>query len=559
MFAHVTLPCAPTLTGTDTPYIAFGAYTDTANNLIESGEQFIPNADPTKSAYQPYIRYGGSARISFPGDGTATSLYPIQAQSGSGDGSAWVCGANPSVTIYPEFFIEIVPTGSVPTGPTFGTLITNSSWLGDTYNGPAPNSIVYGVLLPNDDPLSSTAGWNGWSFVGDYFTGNLNCTNCHLTQTTAIGMDGPHPGDGSVFGPVQWSNMVVGDAAAGVYSTCANAPSWTNGGNECGNTPASPLNSVIQVSNQSLTTMGTDTVTINNAAPGEAELVERLQTTQFPSDAPSYVFADAAAAGGPDVRGSAAAMSSAVRAPQDMRRIACSGFIDVNVQANGTARNTVPAAYDILCPVRLGSPDPPAYVRDVHVTTHVYRFNDQATEIRQPQDNTFRCNYYTCTGSINVPVASESKIVEFETYYTAGGPGVEPESLHRHRRVPFNSNGFAYPEIVDTRYSGLPLAQPLSVPFPPGSPGGRTVQNCRKGHGVCVRRDGHFKPKLEEAYGTSRWPNADMSLVNKGNSVNGHHIQELQWGGDNTLDNGVLLWKPEHDEFTNWWGRVTGY
>ena len=50
------------------------------------------------------------------------------------------------------------------------------------------------------------------------------------------------------------------------YTDCLNHASWTSAKNECGNTPANPINSVIHVSGQSLrSSAGTETVTIDNA------------------------------------------------------------------------------------------------------------------------------------------------------------------------------------------------------------------------------------------------------------------------------------------------------
>jgi hypothetical protein len=74
-----------------------------------------------------------------------------------------------------------------------------------------------------------------------------------------------------------------------------------------------------------------------------------------------------------------------------------------------------------------------------------------------------------------------------------------------------------------------------------------------------MERDSNFKRKMETSYGNGTFPNADRQLVGKGSLVEAHHIQELEWGGDNTVQNGVLLLEPDHAVFTKWWQGVSGY
>jgi hypothetical protein len=164
-----------------------------------------------------------------------------------------------------------------------------------------------------------------------------------------------------------------------------------------------------------------------------------------------------------------------------------------------------------------------------------------------------------CKASLNISIPRASEVVEFEAYFTATG-AVAPESNHTHRRVPFNSAGFPYPEETDTRYSRMALAQPLLVPFPPGYASGLSIHRCANKNAVgCSERDKKFKKKLESAYLNGFFPSADTSLVGQRNAVDGHHIQPLQWGGDNSLNNGVLLTEAAHGEFTKWWNEVSGY
>jgi hypothetical protein len=191
-------------------------------------------------------------------------------------------------------------------------------------------------------------------------------------------------------------------------------------------------------------------------------------------------------------------------------------------------------------------------VRDIHIVTDAYRFNDQATAVEH-HDYTVPCNRQSCNGSIDLQIPAASRIVEFEAYFTATG-FVQPESNHVQRRVPFNTQGIAYPEKIDTRFSGLRLAQPLLVPFPPGAPIGRRIYRCGPD---CVKRLGGYKEKLERAYRNGIWAStADQSLLDQGGKADAHHIQELQWNGDNSLENGLLLLKQDHLEFTNWWRGV---
>jgi hypothetical protein len=75
----------------------------------------------------------------------------------------------------------------------------------------------------------------------------------------------------------------------------------------------------------------------------------------------------------------------------------------------------------------------------------------------------------------------------------------------------------------------------------------------------CMTRDKNFKRKMETAYRNGTFPYADTNLVGQGDTVDAHHIQELEWGGNNTLDNGVLLLESDHNAFTYWWKGVSGY
>jgi hypothetical protein len=107
--------------------------------------------------------------IAYPGNAQATKVYPPYAASGSGDGQHWVCGSSKLLTLGALFVANIVIIGQDSNGnQIYGTLFTNSSW--DDHGG----NIDFGILLPNADPSSKTAGWGGWT-VGD---GNGTCARC---------------------------------------------------------------------------------------------------------------------------------------------------------------------------------------------------------------------------------------------------------------------------------------------------------------------------------------------------------------------------------------------
>jgi hypothetical protein len=145
-------------------------------------------------------------------------------------------------------------------GTIYGTVFSNIAELNGNYDN-NPNEIEFGIVL-GVGSRSDQIGWNGWDNINGR---NWYCDDCYLTQTTSLAQNPEAHNDGSFFGPTEWWNMGIGDLASpGVYFQCLNYPIWR--GNECGNTPATPLSSVIQVSNQSLVPLtGTETVRINNA------------------------------------------------------------------------------------------------------------------------------------------------------------------------------------------------------------------------------------------------------------------------------------------------------
>ena len=100
---------------------------------------------------------------------------------------------------------------------------------------------------------------------------NGTCDGCRVSATTSIGQQADSKNCGDFFGPVGWSGEIIygSDATLQPFAQWLDYPGWTHTpNNECGNTPASPLNSVIEVSNQSLSAQGGKEAVIINDGSG---------------------------------------------------------------------------------------------------------------------------------------------------------------------------------------------------------------------------------------------------------------------------------------------------
>src|ERR1700729_577580 len=243
--ADVTLPCSGFhIPFGDEPYIYLGGFTDEGDtSSIESGEQFNKGGLTVSARYQPYIKYAGeSGESGYPGNAQAVF---ITQETGAGSDGHWYCPITQvPIYLYQYFFsyVSVIGTG---TPIKWVTVFTNISVLNDY------SEIEYGILLSGN-------GWKGW--LPD------TCPDCHFIQTTSIAQPSDQKGNGAFFGPDTWSNMNAGGSTAPVpYTDCINYPIWE--GNECGNTPPSPLNTVIEISDQTLTgSSPTETVIINNSS-----------------------------------------------------------------------------------------------------------------------------------------------------------------------------------------------------------------------------------------------------------------------------------------------------
>ena len=258
--AFVSLPCDGTVEAGDGLYAYLGGKTNVANSQVESGEQFNPNGANDGGTWQPYISIAAfSYSKAWPGNG---DYYNIDSStSGTGNLAHWLCGLHSQVSVNQSFFNEVSYVTGV-SGPYYPCFINSSSQ--NTSTGMGIGEIFWAVCVATGGNTEKT-GWKGWL---SWFYQDNGCT-CYLMQSTSIGWPNGElqPNDGSYNGPVAWSHMYVGDGTV-YYTGCTNTPGWNTASNECGNTPTTPpplYNSVIQVSNQNLSSgSAQETVIVNN-------------------------------------------------------------------------------------------------------------------------------------------------------------------------------------------------------------------------------------------------------------------------------------------------------
>jgi hypothetical protein len=99
---------------------------------------------------------------------------------------------------------------------------------------------------------------------------------------------------------------------------------------------------------------------------------------------------------------------------------------------------------------------------------------------------------------------------------------------------PLNDRGDPYPQVTDPR-TGEPIPFPDDPQWTP-----KDQRNPRPS----TYRDDYMEEWAERGY-----PEPDGGWDDK----KIHHIEPLEYGGDNSFENGVPLTQQEHDRFTRWW------
>ncbi|WNN91187.1 HNH endonuclease [Gloeocapsopsis dulcis] len=106
----------------------------------------------------------------------------------------------------------------------------------------------------------------------------------------------------------------------------------------------------------------------------------------------------------------------------------------------------------------------------------------------------------------------------------------------------YNDVGKAYPRVQ------LPQPGPSEyVPFPYDPP----YNVCPDGSvpPPSCYRDPDFPKNVEAYYRLKQW------VIPTGSKIEVHHIKPLRWGGDNYVQNGVILTHTDHLPFTKWWRK----
>lgn len=530
-YAGVNAPCNATVNGGDVPYFALGGSTNQPSSQVEAGAELIIDADPAKSVYVPYFRYaGGSGLILYPGN--AGTLTNTSAQSGTGDGTTFVCGSNQSMQIELSFGVQtaISLPNSDPLQPV--TLFTSVL---STDAG----AVIFGLVFP-------TQNWQNW--IGLPPTGTTGCTQCYYYQTTSIALANSDNGAiGDSYGPVKWSGMGIqfdyGATSPVAYSECLNYPAWSSVVNECGNTPADPLDGTIQVANQSIdNNSGTDDVSIGGGPQLQPQQDAKLETSEFPSDAPAYVFVDPNVDAGPVTDALRRRVTSVAPGVIPIPCPPANARIDVRTAGSITLTN------DATCP-------PGSIIDAIYAQTKTFDFNAQHTPTSSPAPVSKSCGGNTCSASFVISVAGTG-IVEVNSWYTAHFPTQRPvTSPYAGFSIPFNNLGQAYPQEQDTRYAGA--TKPVPFPAPPPM-----MQACPQNASIpkagCSYRSDkplgvNFAADLRTAYDVNKWD----TTIFKSSDLQAHHIQPLCWGGANDVNkNGVYLRKANHQRYTSWWGRT---
>ena len=529
-YAGVNAPCNATVNAGDVPYFALGGSTNQPNSQVEVGAELIVDTDPAKNAYVPYFRYaGGPGLILYPGN--AGTITNTSAQSGTGDGTTFICGSNQSLQIWVGFGAQTAIPVPNSDPLQFETLFTS---ILSTDTG----SVIFGLVFPIQN-------WQNW--IGLPPTGVTGCAQCYYYQTTSIALANPNNGaTGDSYGPVKWSGIGIqfdyGAPSPVAYSECLNYPAWSSTVNECGNTPANPLDGTIQIANQSIdNNYGTDEVSIGGPQL-QPQQEAKLETEEFPSDAPAYVFADPNVDRGPVTDALRRRVTSVLPGAIPVRCLPATATVNVRAAGKITVRN------DAACP-------PGSIIDAIYAQTKAFDFNAQNTPIATPPPTSKPCGGNTCSASFGFSVTGTG-IVEVDTWYTAHFPSQKPAtSPHAGFSIPFNNLGQAYPQEQDTRYTDTSR----TVPFPAPPP---MIQTCPQNAstrktGCSYRTDKplgiNFAADLRTAYDLNKWD----TTIFKSPNLQAHHIHPLCWGGRNDVNNnGVYLRKADHQKYTSWWGRT---
>ncbi len=270
-----------------------------------------------------------------------------------------------------------------------------------------------------------------------------------------------------------------------------------------------------------------------------------LITKQYPDGAPKYAFEDPGAAGGIGI-------ASAHREPAASRRTESNIVIrclDPDWRVDVSSDGIVHITAHPQCP-------PPATVRQATLTVTRYDFNAQDTTLGVPE-----LYPKDCTQSCDIDLslaADRSQLTQYKPHIDYQlGQRVYPTTPQQDEAasfvVPYNSLGATYPQYHDTRFALQPDGKPL-VPFPKTPP---IIQKCppqgqRRSQSGCHERNdqGDFRKELIREYAARGW---DRAILRQ-RPLEAHHIQELQWGGDNDVSyNGVLLLESIHREYSVWW------
>lgn len=291
---------------------------------------------------------------------------------------------------------------------------------------------------------------------------------------------------------------------------------------------------------------------ITDAAPTcDLEPTENatLVTKQFPENAPKYAYEDPNA-------GSGEATASTARQPQAVRRTEQANVViecfqpgwKVDVSADGIVHVTAHPK----CP-------PPAIVRKTTLTVSRSQFNSQDAVFGVPELYPDDCNAESCKVDLQF-AADRSILTTLKPHidYQLGNrvyPTTSKQDDESSFVVPFNALGAAYPQFHDTRFPAQEVK--ALVQFPQTPP---LIQRCppngrRRAQAGCHERNdqGDFRVQLTKEYIARNWDRAILSERNR----EAHHVQELQWGGDNDVSyNGVFLRDYVHDIFSEWWRNL---
>ena len=267
-----------------------------------------------------------------------------------------------------------------------------------------------------------------------------------------------------------------------------------------------------------------------------------LETPEYPSEAPPYLFEDSAVVAYSDSAGGSGTSTVTQRAtsarPMTEIPLNCPpAQAKINLSTTGFLSITD----TITCP-------PPGVIDSAFLKVLEYGFNSQTTPAQTLGPVSYPCGGSTCTASFTIHLGSgDSVLVEPTIWYVGHAPGQPQVSSNEVAyTIPVNSRGAAYPQRSDTRYP----SQLVAFPAPP------PVYQACKGSPMppgCSTRASAFAALLKNQYVAAGWSQAIFS----NNPIEAHHIQPLCWGGNNDVtQNGVYLDSAVHQVYTTWWASV---